>query len=41
MVIGYKVAMENAIDDLKEASDLVIDSVDNDGLAKFIRESCS
>lgn len=34
--VGYKIAMGNAVSDLKAQADLVIDSIDNDGLAKFI-----
>lgn len=35
-VSGYKVAMGNATDELKKAADTVVESVLNDGLAKFI-----
>jgi len=34
--VGYKVAMGNATDRLKSLADEVIESVDDDGLAKFI-----
>lgn len=36
--VGYKVAMGNGTDKLKSLADEVIDSVDEDGLAKFIRK---
>lgn len=36
--VGLKVAMGNATDLLKAQADVVCDSVDNDGLAKFIEE---
>ena len=36
--VGYKVAMGNATDRLKGLADEVIDSVDADGLAKFIED---
>ncbi len=36
--VGYKVAMGNATDRLKSLADTVIDTVDNDGLAKLIEE---
>ncbi len=36
--VGYKVAMGNAQDVLKEAADYITDIFDNDGLAKFIEE---
>ncbi|MCC7304168.1 HAD family phosphatase [bacterium] len=34
--VGYKVAMGNGTDRLKALADITIDSVENDGLAKFI-----
>lgn len=36
--VGHKVAMGNGTDRLKSLSDEVIDSVDEDGLAKFIKK---
>lgn len=36
--VGYKVAMGNAVDKLKDAADYVTDTLDNDGFAKFIEE---
>lgn len=36
--VGYKVAMGNAVSDLKERADLVIGSVKEDGLAKYIED---
>lgn len=36
--VGSKVAMGNAVQELKEAADMVIDSVNEDGLAKFFHE---
>lgn len=36
--VGLKVAMGNATDLLKSQADLVCDTVENDGLAKFIEE---
>lgn len=36
--VGYKVAMGNAVAELKEAADFVIDDVNEQGLAKFITE---
>ncbi len=36
--VGHKVAMGNATDKLKALADEVIDSVDNDGLAKYFEE---
>ena len=36
--VGYKVAMGNGTDRLKGLADKVIDTVDNDGLAKLIKE---
>ena len=35
---GHKVAMGNAAEELKELADEVIESLDDDGLAKFIRD---
>lgn len=35
-VSGYKVAMGNATDELKKEADLVVASIDEDGLAQFI-----
>lgn len=37
--VGYKVAMGNAVLELKEAADLIIGSIDNDGLADFIESA--
>jgi len=37
--VGHKVAMGNAVPELKELADEVIDTIDNDGLAKFIESS--
>lgn len=37
--VGHKVAMGNAVPELKELADEVIDSIDNNGLAKFIESS--
>jgi HAD superfamily hydrolase (TIGR01484 family) len=37
--VGHKVAMGNAVPELKELADEVIDTVDNDGLANFIEAS--
>jgi HAD superfamily hydrolase (TIGR01484 family) len=34
--VGYKVAMGNAVNELKSKADLVIGSIENDGLALFI-----
>lgn len=34
--VGYKVAMGNAVDSLKESADYITDTLDNDGFAKFI-----
>lgn len=36
--VGFKVAMGNASDELKSQADFVTDTVDNDGLAKIIRD---
>lgn len=36
--VGYKVAMGNAVDDLKKAADEVIGDVKNDGLAVYLEE---
>ena len=36
--VGYKVAMGNAQEVLKQAADYIADTFDNDGLAKFIEE---
>jgi HAD superfamily hydrolase (TIGR01484 family) len=38
--VGHKVAMGNAVPELKAAADEVIESVDNDGLAKYILSLC-
>jgi len=37
--VGYKVAMGNAVPELKANADLVIGSIEEDGLALFIEES--
>jgi HAD superfamily hydrolase (TIGR01484 family) len=37
--VGHKVAMGNAVPELKELADEVVDTIDNDGLAKFIEAS--
>jgi HAD superfamily hydrolase (TIGR01484 family) len=37
--VGHKIAMGNAVPELKELADKVIDTIDNDGLAKFIESS--
>lgn len=37
--VGYKVAMGNAVPELKEAADIVIGSLDEEGLANFIGET--
>jgi HAD superfamily hydrolase (TIGR01484 family) len=34
--VGYKVAMGNAVDELKQNADIVIDTVHNDGLAQYL-----
>lgn len=34
--VGHKVAMGNAVQELKDLADEIIDSVDNDGLAKYV-----
>ena len=34
--VGQKVAMGNAVEELKDAADLVIGSVSDDGLAKYL-----
>lgn len=34
--VGYKVAMGNAVTELKESADKVIDSVKKDGLADYL-----
>lgn len=39
--VGLKVAMGNATDQLKAQADVVCDTVDNDGLAKFIEETAN
>lgn len=39
--VGYKVAMENAVDDLKHKADEVIGHVKEDGLAKFLGKKLS
>lgn len=36
--VGYRVAMGNAVENLKKAADYVTDSLENDGFAKFIEE---
>lgn len=36
--VGYKVAMGNAVDVLKESADYITDSLENDGFAKFLEE---
>jgi HAD superfamily hydrolase (TIGR01484 family) len=37
--VGHKVAMGNSVSELKELADEVIDTIDNDGLVKFIESS--
>jgi HAD superfamily hydrolase (TIGR01484 family) len=37
--VGYKVAMGNAVQELKDQADVVIDSLDKEGLATFIKSS--
>jgi Cof subfamily protein (haloacid dehalogenase superfamily) len=37
--VGYKVAMGNAVDELKEVADRVIQSQEEEGLAKFMMEA--
>lgn len=37
--VGYKVAMGNAVPELKEHADIIIKSLDEEGLSDFIRES--
>ncbi len=37
-LIGYKVAMQNASEDLKKAADLIAPSVEEDGVAQIIEE---
>jgi Cof subfamily protein (haloacid dehalogenase superfamily) len=37
--VGHKVAMGNAVPELKEAADIVIGSVEEEGLATFIEEA--
>lgn len=39
--VGYKVAMGNGVETLKEAADYVTDSLENDGFAKFIEQKLS
>ena len=39
--VGHKVAMGNAVQDLKEASDRVIGSIQEDGLAEYFEELAS
>ena len=34
--VGFRVAMGNAEDSLKKNADLIIDTVDNNGLAKYL-----
>lgn len=34
--VGYKVAMGNAVNELKAQADLIIESIENDGLAGFV-----
>ncbi len=36
--VGYKVAMGNAVDVLKQSADYITDTLENDGMAKFIEE---
>ncbi len=36
--VGYKVAMGNAVDILKQSADYITDTLENDGMAKFIEE---
>jgi len=38
-VSGYKVAMGNATEELKKAADLIVATIDEDGLAQFIETS--
>lgn len=38
--VGHKVAMGNAIDDLKNAADEVIESIEDDGLAIYLERLC-
>ena len=39
--VGYKVAMGNAVDVLKNAADYITDTLENHGFAKFIEEKLS
>jgi len=34
--VGYKVAVGNAVPELKKISDTIVDSVENDGMAKYL-----
>ncbi len=36
--VGYKVAMGNAVEDLKEVSDLIIEDIKTDGLAEYFEK---
>lgn len=36
--VGHKVAMGNAVDEMKQSADVVIGSVQDDGLAKYFEE---
>ena len=36
--IGFGIAMGNAIERVKENADIVIDTNDNDGVAKYLKE---
>lgn len=35
--VHYKVAVGNAVPELKERADLIVDSVENDGMAKYLK----
>lgn len=39
--VGHKVAMGNAVPELKEAADVVIGSVSENGLAEFLQDIVS
>ena len=36
--VGYKIAMGNAVPELQDQADRIIDSLEHDGLAAFIEE---
>lgn len=36
--VGYKVAMGNAVEELKSSADFITDTFENDGFAKFLEE---